>query len=116
MRRAILTRLAEGEATVNELVMGAAWRPVLTPRLAPGGDTVSVPLAEAIRAGAVVMWRTYADDMPDESAAITLLVACLSFELTGLVWFGGARPARGRSSRGCSSTEAVHVNGVVSWL
>jgi hypothetical protein len=56
-----------------ELVMGAAWRGVLTPRLTSGGDTVAVGLVEAIRAGAVVMWRTYADDMPDEAAAITVL-------------------------------------------
>jgi hypothetical protein len=56
-----------------ELVMGAAWRQVLTPRLTPDGDTVAVRLVEAIRAGAVVMWRTYADDMPDEAAAITVL-------------------------------------------
>ena len=56
-----------------ELVMGAAWRQVLTPRLTPDGDTVAVRLVEAIKAGAVVMWRTYADDMPDEAAAITVL-------------------------------------------
>ena len=56
-----------------ELVMGAAWRQVLTPRLTPAGDTVAVSLVQAIKAGAVVMWRTYADDMPDEAAAITVL-------------------------------------------
>jgi hypothetical protein len=56
-----------------ELVMGAAWRQVLTPRLTPDGDTVAVRLVEAIQAGAVVMWRTHADDMPDEAAAITVL-------------------------------------------
>jgi hypothetical protein len=56
-----------------ELVMGAAWREVLTPRLTPDGATVAVGLVEAIKAGAVVMWRTYADDMPDEAAAITVL-------------------------------------------
>src|SRR5450755_463480 len=56
-----------------ELVMGAAWRQVLTPRLTPDGATVAVRLVEAIKAGAVVMWRTYADDMPDEAAAITVL-------------------------------------------
>ncbi len=83
-RRAILTRLAEGEATVNELVMGVAWRPVLAPRLAPDGDTVSVPLAAAIRAGAVVMWRTYADGMPDEAAAITVLALADLHAATGL--------------------------------
>jgi hypothetical protein len=56
-----------------ELVMGAAWREVLTPRPTPDGDTVAVRLADAIRHGAIVMWRTYADDMPDEAAAITVL-------------------------------------------
>src|SRR5450755_4624516 len=56
-----------------ELVMGAAWRQVLTPRVTPDGDTVGVSLVQAIRAGAVVMWRTHADDMPDEAAAITVL-------------------------------------------
>jgi hypothetical protein len=56
-----------------ELVMGATWREVLTPRLTPDGDTVAVSLVQAIKAGAVVMWRTYADDMPDEAAAITVL-------------------------------------------
>ncbi|MDQ2894082.1 MAG: TraG/TraD/VirD4 family protein [Actinomycetota bacterium] len=56
-----------------DLVMGAAWRQVLTPRLTADGDTVAVSLVQAISAGAVVMWRTYADDMPDEAAAITVL-------------------------------------------
>ncbi len=56
-----------------EVVMGAAWRDVLTPRRTADGDDVAVGLVEAIREGAVVMWRTYADDMPDEAAAITVL-------------------------------------------
>jgi hypothetical protein len=56
-----------------ELVMGAAWRDVLTPRLTVDGDAVAVGLVDALRAGAVVMWRTYADDMPDEAAVITVL-------------------------------------------
>ena len=56
-----------------EVVMGAAWRDVLTPRRTSEGDDVAVQLVEAMRAGAVVMWRTYADDMPDEAAAITVL-------------------------------------------
>lgn len=38
-----------------ELVMGAAWRGVLTPRATPDGDTVAVGLVEAIKAGAIVM-------------------------------------------------------------
>jgi hypothetical protein len=56
-----------------ELVMGAAWRDVLTPRRTPEDDTVAVSLDAAIQAGAILMWRTYADDMPDEAAAITVL-------------------------------------------
>ena len=56
-----------------EVVMGAAWRDVLTPRRTPNGEDVAVGLVDAIRNGAVVMWRTYADDMPDEAAAITVL-------------------------------------------
>jgi TraM recognition site of TraD and TraG len=56
-----------------EVVMGAAWRDVLTPRPTADRELVAVRLVEAIRAGAVVMWRTYADDMPDEAAAITVL-------------------------------------------
>lgn len=56
-----------------EVVMGAAWREVLTPRRTPDGQEVAVGLVEAMRQGAVVMWRTYADDMPDEAAAITVL-------------------------------------------
>jgi hypothetical protein len=55
-----------------ELVMGAAWRNVLT-RVTSEGDAVAVGLIDALRAGAVVMWRTYADDMPDDAAAITIL-------------------------------------------
>ncbi len=56
-----------------ELVMGSAWRQVLTPRATPTGEIVAVNLIDAIRQGAIVMWRTYADDMPDEAAAITVL-------------------------------------------
>lgn len=56
-----------------EVVMGAAWRDVLTARRTREGDDVAVQLIEAIRSSAVVMWRTYADDMPDEAAAITVL-------------------------------------------
>src|ERR1019366_4228542 len=37
-----------------ELVMGAAWREVLTPRFTPDGDAVAVGLVAAIQAGAVV--------------------------------------------------------------
>ena len=57
-----------------ELVMGAAWRqrahPAADRRTATPSPSGS---SRRSRAGAVVMWRTYADDMPDEAAAITVL-------------------------------------------
>jgi hypothetical protein len=55
-----------------ELVVGNAWRPVLTPRQTPDDETrAGVSIAAAIRAGAVVLWRTHVDQMPDEANAIT---------------------------------------------
>jgi hypothetical protein len=55
-----------------ELVVGDAWRPVLTPRQTPAdGARAGVSLVAAIRAGAVVLWRTHVDEMPDEANAIT---------------------------------------------
>ena len=43
------------------------------PRITPDGDAVAVGLVEALKARAVVMWRTHADVMPDEAAAMTVL-------------------------------------------
>jgi hypothetical protein len=57
-----------------ELVIGDAWRQVLTPRREAGGDLVGVSLAQAIRQHAVVLWRTHVDQMPDEAKTITALV------------------------------------------
>lgn len=55
-----------------ELVVGEAWRPVLTPRQTSGdGTRAGVSIAAAIRAGAIVLWRTHVDQMPDEANAIT---------------------------------------------
>ena len=54
-------------------VMGQAWRPVLEPRITPNGEAVAVNLVRAIRQRAVVLWRTWADDMADEAKAITVL-------------------------------------------
>jgi hypothetical protein len=55
-----------------ELVVGDAWRPVLAPRQTPDdGTCAGVSIAAAIRAGAVVLWRTHVDQMPDEANAIT---------------------------------------------
>ena len=53
--------------------MGEAWRPVLAPRITPSGEHVAVSLADAIEPRAVVLWRTYVDDMPKEAAMITVL-------------------------------------------
>lgn len=53
--------------------MGEAWRPVLPPRVTPSGEHVAVSLAHAIEQRAVVLWRTYVDDIPKEAAMITVL-------------------------------------------
>ena len=57
-----------------DLVIGEAWRNVLTPRRTPDGDLVAVSLANAIRERAVVLWRTHVDQMPDEARSITALI------------------------------------------
>ena len=57
-----------------ELVIGDAWRHVLTPRQEAGGDLVGVSLAQAIREHAVVLWRTHVDQMPDEAKTITAVI------------------------------------------
>ena len=41
--------------------------------MTPDGETVAVRLVEALRQRAVVMWRTHADRMPDEAAALSVL-------------------------------------------
>jgi hypothetical protein len=62
-----------GGAVRLQVVMGEAWRAVLAPRVTPSGEHVAVSLAHAIRERAVVLWRTYVDDMPNEAAMITVL-------------------------------------------
>ena len=62
-----------GGAVRLQVVMGEAWRPVLAPRVTPSGEHVAVGLTNAIRERAVVLWRTYVDDMPKEAAMITVL-------------------------------------------
>jgi hypothetical protein len=62
-----------GGAVRLQVVMGEAWRPVLAPRVTPSGEHVAVSLAQAMRERAVVLWRTYVDDMPKEAAMITVL-------------------------------------------
>jgi energy-coupling factor transporter ATP-binding protein EcfA2 len=54
-----------------EAALALASRRVVTPRLTPEGSMVAVNLADALKRRAVVMWRTHADEMPDEAAALT---------------------------------------------
>jgi hypothetical protein len=69
----------EGKQALNgglvllDLVVGDAWRSVLTPRAVADNAAapVGVSIAAAIRAGAIVLWRTHVDEMPDEARAIT---------------------------------------------
>jgi hypothetical protein len=51
------------------VVAGETWRTVLTPHPERG----AVTLPAAMRAGAVVLVRTWVDDLPDEARAITTL-------------------------------------------
>jgi hypothetical protein len=57
-----------------DLVIGEAWRDVLTPRTDPAGERVGVSLADAIRGRAVVLWRTHVDQMPDEAKTVTAVI------------------------------------------
>jgi hypothetical protein len=54
-----------------ETALALASSRVVTPRLTPDGETVAVGLQQALRERAVVMFRTHADTMPDEAAALT---------------------------------------------
>ena len=60
--------IASGAARLR-VVVGTSWREVLTPR----GDGRAVQLPRAMRAGAIVLWRTWVEDLPDEAEAITAL-------------------------------------------
>jgi hypothetical protein len=51
------------------VVAGESWRRTLT----PDPDRGAVTLPAAMRAGAVVLMRTWVDDLPDEARAITTL-------------------------------------------
>jgi ABC-type oligopeptide transport system ATPase subunit len=51
--------------------LALATRMLVTPRVAQDGQAVAVSVREALRAGAVVMFRTHADTMPKEAAALT---------------------------------------------
>jgi hypothetical protein len=60
--------IASGAARLR-VVVGTSWREVLTPR----ADGRAVQLPAAMRAGAIVLWRTWVEDLPDEAEAITTL-------------------------------------------
>jgi hypothetical protein len=62
-----------GGAFRLEVALALASRQLFTPRMTSDGDTVGVRLVEALRERAVVMWRTHADTMPDEAAALSVL-------------------------------------------
>ena len=62
-----------GGAFRLEVALALAARQVVTPRVTGDGEAVAVRLIEALRERAVVMWRTHADTMPDEAAALTVL-------------------------------------------
>jgi hypothetical protein len=62
-----------GGANRLEVALALAGRQLVTPRLTATGETVAVRLLEALRERAVVMWRTHADTMPDEAAALSVL-------------------------------------------
>jgi hypothetical protein len=67
-------RSLAGGLTRLDLVIGEAWRSVLTPRPDPTGQPVGVSLTHAITERAVVLWRTHVDLMPDEAQTITALI------------------------------------------
>ncbi len=51
------------------VVAGTTWRRVLEPR----GDGKAVQLPAALRAGAIILWRTWVDDLREEAQGITTL-------------------------------------------
>jgi Type IV secretion-system coupling protein DNA-binding domain len=62
-----------GGAARLHVALALASREVMTPRITAEGDAVGVGLVNALAQHAVVMWRTHADVMPDEAAAMTVL-------------------------------------------
>jgi len=67
------TQDLSGGAFRLEVALALAGRTLVTPRTTPDGESVAVRLVEALRERAVVMWRTHADTMPDEAAALSVL-------------------------------------------
>jgi energy-coupling factor transporter ATP-binding protein EcfA2 len=64
----------DGGAGRLEVALALATREIVTPRVAADGEAVAVGLTEALAQRAVVMWRLHADVMPDEAAAMSVLV------------------------------------------
>jgi len=62
-----------GGAFRLEVALALAARRLVTPRITSDGEAVGVRLIDALRERAVVMWRTHADTMPDEAAALSVL-------------------------------------------
>ena len=62
-----------GGAARLQVALALASRDVVTPRITADGEAVGVGLVNALKTRAVVMWRTHADVMPDEAAAMTVL-------------------------------------------
>jgi hypothetical protein len=56
-----------------EVALALAGRQLVTPRVTSDGQAVAVRLVEALQQRAVVMWRTHADTMRDEAAALSVL-------------------------------------------
>ncbi|MGH2941464.1 MAG: TraM recognition domain-containing protein [Solirubrobacteraceae bacterium] len=83
-------RALSGGLVRLDLVVGAAWRPVLQPRPAPDDAPAAVAIAAAINARAIVLWRTHADEMPDEANAITAIaladIHASAIEADGAPW------------------------------
>jgi hypothetical protein len=62
-----------GGAFRLEVALALASRRMVTPRITSDNDAVGVRLVHALQQRAVVMWRTHADTMPDEAAALSVL-------------------------------------------
>jgi hypothetical protein len=67
-----------------EVALALAGRQVVTPRITPDGTAVAVSLPDAMRARAVIVWRTHADAMPDEAAALSVLALADIHEAAGI--------------------------------
>jgi dihydropteroate synthase len=61
----------QGGCTRLRAPLALATRLLVTPRVDQDGQAVAVSVRNALRAGAVVMFRTRADTMPKEAAALT---------------------------------------------